>query len=408
MDTKRLRERAQKALAKKATYGPDVDLGSFELEEPRIAGEVEEVEAGVAKKLSGYLGFDVSERLSYIQVGERAYYSAMNALFRKYGVVVKPLALALKEDPQVSKLAWKLVPVVADKYTAAAYLFGGELGYYVYVPPGVKFPFPIYTCLGIFTNRRAQFSHNVVFIDEGAEAYVTTGCMIPHGVQGGLHIGVSEFYVARGAKLVFTMLHSWARGTHVRPRTVVRVEEGGEYVSYYAIYSPVGSLQAYPKAYLAANASAQMITVVAGRGGDIYDVGSKAVLEGGGASAEIVSRVMAGEGARVIARSEIASKSPGAKGHIECLGLLLDDESYVSSVPEISSVRREVELTHEAAIGMISGDKIEYLMAKGFSEEEARSFLLRGFLSVETPRLPEHAKKEINRILEVIIRNAVG
>ena len=57
---------------------------------------------------------------------------------------------------------------------------------------------------------------------------------------------------------------------------------------------------------------------------------------------------------------------------------------------------------------MISGDKIEYLMAKGYSEEEARSLLLRGFLSVETPRQPEHAKKEIDRILEVIIRNAVG
>ena len=87
-------------------------------------------------------------------------------------------------------------------------------------------------------------------MDEGAEAVVTTGCLVPHGARGGLHIGITEFYVARKAKLVFTMLHSWGEGTHVRPRTVARVEEG-QFISYYAIYSHVASIQAQPRAYLA-------------------------------------------------------------------------------------------------------------------------------------------------------------
>ncbi len=403
-----LKKRALTALHKKAEYGPDIDIEKYDLEEPEIIEGIEGAEENIVRRLSKQLGFGRTPPLSYIQIDERAYYSILSPVFKKYGVVVKPLSIAIKEDPRVAELAWKLVPVDTDKYTAATHLYGGEIGYYVYVPPGVEFPYPIYTCLGIFTGRAVQFAHNIVYVDEGAVAHVTTGCMIPHGVQGGLHIGVSEFYIAKGAKLVYTMFHSWVEGTHVRPRTAVKVEEGGEYISYYVIYSPVGSIQTFPKVHLSRGATTQMITIVAGRDNGIYDVGSKAVLDGRNSSAELISRMVASRKARVMARSQITSNSAKTRGHIECLGLLLDDQSYISSVPEINSTKREVQLTHEAAIGMISGDKIEYLMSKGFTEDEARSMLLRGFLTIETPKLPPQAKKEIDQILQLVIKKAVG
>jgi len=45
-------------------------------------------------------------------------------------------------------------------------------------------------------------------------------------------------------------------------------------------------------------------------------------------------------------------------------------------------------LTHEAAIGMLSGEKPEYLLARGFTEEEARSILLGGYLTLEVKGIP--------------------
>ncbi len=401
-----LRERAEKALRKRARHDPDIDIESYELSTPEIRAEElpwEDLESFYEK-----LGFRGGETLSYVQVDERVYYVRQKPLYEKYGVVVEPLAIALKENSLARRLAWSLVSVDQDKYTAAAYLYGGEMGYFIYVPPGVRFPEPIYTCLGIFSKRRAQFAHNIVYLGEGAEAYITTGCMVPHGVEGGLHIGVSEFYVSRGAKLVYTMLHSWVKGVHVRPRTSIAVEEGGRYVSYYAVYSPVGSLQAMPDVRLSSGASAEHTAIVAGSGGGVYDIGSRALLLGRGSSAELVSRVVASSGARVVARADLRSSSRRTRGHIECLGLLLDDKSYVSSIPILESEVEEAELTHEAAIGFISGEKIEYLMTKGFSEEEARAILLRGFLSVEAPGLPERARREVERIIDYVVRRAVG
>jgi len=398
-------EAVRRALSKRAEYGPDIDLSRYRMGRPRVE---EGVPGGaLLEEARRRVGLD-PRGISYFQVGETAFYRAMEASLRRFGVVVKPLRIALEEDERARRIAWSLVPPDKDKYTAAAYLYGGELGYYVYVPPGVKVEQPIYTCLSLFTGGEVQFTHNIVYVDEGAEAHVTTGCMVPHGVKGGLHVGISEFYVARGARLGFTMLHSWAPGTHVRPRTAVRVEEGGEYYSYYAVYSPVESIQSYPVAWLAAGAHAKFTSVVSAEEGGVYDLGGGAVLEGEGATAEIVSRVMARDGASVTARGRIESRVGGTRGHIECLGLLLDSVSRVESVPVISSTAPGAELTHEAAIGSLSEENIAYLEAKGFTEDEARALLLRGFLSVEEPGLPEIVRREVERIVDYIVRNAVG
>ncbi|UNQ73892.1 SufD family Fe-S cluster assembly protein [Infirmifilum sp. NZ] len=394
-----------KALSKPSPHGPDLDLAAYKVAKPELGeGGGALVEESIQRKVGVR-----PEQLSYLQVGETVLARVMSERFRSIGVVVEPLTRALKENKLASSLSWRLVDPATDKYTAHTYLYGGEAGYFVYVPPGVKAPWPVYTCLSLFTGgEEVQHAHNIVYVDEGAEVVVTTGCLVPHGSRGGLHIGISEFYVARGAKLVYTMLHSWGEGTHVRPRTVVRVEEGGQYISYYAVYSPVASIQTEPKVYLARGAHAKMISVVSGTGSGIYDVGGVAVLEGEGASAELVSRVLASRGARVYSRGMIEARSGKTKGHIECLGILMDNESSIEAVPVLSSRAQEVELTHEAAIGMIAGEKIEYLMSKGFSEDEARSLLLRGFLTAEASGIPDAVKAEIDRVVDYIVRHALG
>jgi Fe-S cluster assembly scaffold protein SufB len=399
-------EEVKRALQKPSPYGPDIDLSAYEADRAEL----------VFKEPSGEVSLSARERVgisvdqaTYVQVGETVFARAMaEKLFREYGVVVKPLFKALKEESVAQRLAWGLIKADQDKYTAYAYLYGGEAGYYVYVPPGVRVPVPIYTCLSLFSDNRVQTAHNVVYVDEGSEAIVTTGCLVPHGVRGGLHIGLSEFYVAEKARLVFAMIHSWGEGTNVRPRTIARVSEGGEYLSYYSIYSPVASIQAYPRVHLGRGASAKLVSVIAGSGPGIYDIGGGAVLEGEDSSAEIISRIIASRGSRIVSRSSIEALSSPAKGHIECLGVMLDNKSSIETIPVLRTSVEGAELTHEAAIGMLSGEKLEYLMARGLTEEEARSVLLRGYLTAEVKGIPPSVKAEIDRITEYVVKHALG
>ena len=395
------------ALQKPAPYGPDIDLSKYEFKEARVESDTSVVSKTELKKVTMRVGMD-AQPPSYLQLNETAIYKAVQKALEKYNVIVMPLRIALERVEIARELSWKLIKPEADKYTAHAYLYGGELGYFIYVPPHTKVPIPIYSCLAITAEKRIQFAHNVIYVSEGSEAHVVTGCSVPHGVSKGVHIGISEFYVGRNARLTFSMIHAWAVGLHVRPRTAARVESGGEFVNYYILYSPVESIQAYPRVVLKEQAKTYMASIIAGSGSGVYDLGSMAILEGRGSSAEIVSRVVAKDNSRVYARAEVYSKAPESKGHIECLGLLLSNNSVISSIPTITSSTLESRVSHEAAIGMIAQEELEYLMSKGFTEEEAKAILVRGFMSIEAPGIPSRVKMEIDRILDMVSKHAIG
>ncbi|MEM4487615.1 MAG: SufD family Fe-S cluster assembly protein [Desulfurococcaceae archaeon] len=397
-------EDIKRALEKPARFGPDIDLSKYRVEEA-VVDETAQLSPQIT---SAAPRVGVSpDRVAYAQANERALYTAMTSALSKYGVTVMPTADAIRKTSRARELSWRLVNPASDKYTASAYLYGGEVGYFIYVPPNTKVPVPIYTCLAIVTNNTIQFAHNVVYVDEGSEVDLITGCTIPHGVRDGAHIGVSEFYVAKNAKLTFTMIHAWAEGLHVRPRTAVSVEDGGVYANYYLTYSPVASLQTYPAVYLKRGAHAYLASIVASSGRGVYDIGSLSVLAEQGSTAESISRVVAKDESSIYARAEIEAVDSNTRGHIECLGLLLSPKAMISSVPIITSRKEGAVLSHEAAIGLIAQREIDYLMSRGFTEEEAKAVLIRGFMNIDAP-IPQVVKREVDRILDIVAKHSTG
>jgi hypothetical protein len=56
---------------------------------------------------------------------------------------------------------------------------------------------------------------------------------------------------------------------------------------------------------------------------------------------------------------------------------------------------------HEAAVGKIAPEEIEYLMARGLAQEEATAAIVRGFLDIEIRGLPESIREEISKALRI-------
>jgi Fe-S cluster assembly scaffold protein SufB len=56
-------------------------------------------------------------------------------------------------------------------------------------------------------------------------------------------------------------------------------------------------------------------------------------------------------------------------------------------------------MSHEAAVGKIDQQEIEYLMARGIDEDEAISTIVRGFLNVDIEGLPPSLKNKLEKII---------
>ena len=88
----------------------------------------------------------------------------------------------------------------------------------------------------------------------------------------------------------------------------------------------------------------------------------------------------------------------GIKAHLECRGLLING-GLIHAVPELQGRVDGVEMSHEAAVGKIAQEEINYLMSRGLSSAEATATIVRGFLSVDIPGLPAQLKGEIDRAI---------
>ena len=141
-------------------------------------------------------------------------------------------------------------------------------------------------------------------------------------------------------------------------------------------------------------------SILYGHKNSLLDIGSKAVMTGKGSKAEMVSRAIAREGSRMIIRGMIEGDNSDCKGHLECRGLIMDDKSFMQSIPELIAKKKGVEITHEAAVGKISEKEITYLMTRKLSRDQAVSLIIRGFMDVGILGLPDALNKEIKAIVD--------
>jgi hypothetical protein len=146
------------------------------------------------------------------------------------------------------------------------------------------------------------------------------------------------------------------------------------------------------------NAVARINTVLVATKGSDLDIGGRVSLEAPGAKAEIISRTIT-TGGSIIARGLLIGQVADVKAHLECSGLILSKEGRIRAIPELDGLVTGVEMSHEAAVGKISQDEIEYLMSRGLSEQEATALIVRGFLNVKLEGLPKELQDEIERVI---------
>jgi Fe-S cluster assembly scaffold protein SufB len=395
-----IKEKAKNAKKKPAAIGPDIDLNEYSLQVDDH-GEIQKLTelTDEVSERAITVGIDAEETCrsgSFFQMDHSVILAATN----QSGLEVMSTTEALKKYEWLKDYWWKAVEVDADKYTAQAELQQHH-GYFLRALPGAKAEFPLQACLYMGQEGMAQNVHNIIIAEEGSELHIITGCTTAQSVKSGLHVGVSEFYIKKNAKVTFTMIHNWAEDVAVRPRTGTIVEENGVFMSNYICMRPVKTLQMYPTAYcIGENATVRYNTILFAPEGSNMDVGSKVFLRAKGSRAEVVARAIS-KGGAIVTRGNLIGEVPGIKAHLECRGLILSERGSILAIPELDGRVSGVEMSHEAAVGKIAEEEIQYLMARGLTSEEATAAIVRGFLDIEIKGLPEHLRREIKKAVEM-------
>ena len=377
---------------------PRVDLGkyNFEMDEAPAMADLRELSAEDKAQLL-MAGVDASEAQrsgTYLHVN----HSKAHCRSCRKDVEIMDTREALEKYDGLPEYYWQAVDKNKDEFTrAAAEKIHG--GYFIRTEKGAKISDPVQSCLFIKGENIGQNVHNIVVVQENSELHIITGCTTSADISSAMHLGISEIFIKKGGKLTFTMVHNWGEEVMVRPRTVAIVEEDGVYASNYILMKKVRSVQSYPSVFLnGPGAVARFNSILVAPKGSYINSGNKIVLNAPNTKGEIISRTIT-TGGTIIAPGIIEGNAVPAKGHLECKGLILSD-GVIHAIPELKGTVAGVELSHEAAVGKIAQEEIEYLMARGLDEDQATSTIVRGFMNVDIMGLPDALRQSIEKTIE--------
>ena len=334
---------------------------------------------------------------SFFQQDARAKYMQSSA----EGVEILKTEDALQEFPEVKEYYGRSFKALGRDFPLDT-----DGGYFIRVKKGTTVELPIQACLFLKAQGFKQKVHNLIIVEEGAKVHLITGCSAAKSADEGFHLGISEFFVHKGAYLNFTMIHAWKEDVSVRPISIALVDEGASFISNYVCLRPVKDITMYPTAVLGGNkARASFNSLIMSHPGSLQDIGSRVILKAKDTQAEIIARAVS-LGGKVIARGHLKAENKDIKAHLECRGLILSEQGTIHAIPEMESDFRDVDMSHEAAIGKINKEEIEYLCSRGFSASQAQSIIVRGFMNVDVLALPEMLKKEISSIEDSTLKGS--
>jgi len=337
-------------------------------------------------------------------------YHSLREDLAKQGVLFLDTDTALKEQPELFKKYFaKIIPPEDNKFAAlnSAVWSGGS---FIYIPPGVKVDMPLQAYFRINAENIGQFERTLIIADEGSEVHYIEGCTAPVYSSESLHVAVVELLAHKDAKLRYTTIQNWSNDVY---NLVTKRAYAYEGATVEWIDGNIGSklTMKYPGIYLMGRkAYGETLSVAFAGKNQHQDTGAKMVHLAPDTTSKVTSKSVSRANGRSTYRGllKVAKGATNVKATVRCDALLLDDTSKTDTYPYMEIDQDDATVTHEATVGKIGDEQIFYLMSRGFSEDEALSLIVNGFMEPFTKELPMEYAVELNRLIKLEMDNSVG
>lgn len=340
---------------------------------------------------------------------EVVYHNMLEEVKEK-GVIFLSSDMGLKLFPDIfRKYFGTVIPIADSKFSAlnGACWSGGS---FIYVPKGVKLEKPLQSYFRINNEKTGQFERTLIIADDGADIHYVEGCTAPTYSKDSLHVGVVEIVVGKGAHVRYTTIQNWSTNilNLVTQRALVDEDGFMEWVD-----GNIGSMTTmkYPACVLKGDRSrGATVTIAVGNKGQYQDSGARMIHIGKNTSSSIVSKSVVHNGGTANFRGTVRmhKEAQGAKSHIECDTLILDNISRSDTYPKNEILNEDSFIEHEATVSKINEEQLFYLMSRGLSEKEATQMIVMGFIEPFAKELPMEYAVELNQLIKMDMTGSVG
>lgn len=340
---------------------------------------------------------------------EVVYHSTIEELKAK-GVIFCDTDTAVREYPEIVKAYFGKVVAYDDNKFAALNTAVWSGGSFIYIPKGVKLEKPLQSYFRINSQQMGQFERTLIIVDEGASVHYVEGCTAPIYSKDSLHAAVVEIYIKDGGYCRYSTIQNWSNNivNLVTKRAYCEANATMEWID-----GNIGSRinMKYPACILAGEGSrGYTVSIAFASHGQYQDSGAKMIHLAPNTSSTIISKSICRNGGKVNYRGTVkhTKQAINARSHIECDTIILDDISSSDTIPFNIVQNQRSRIEHEATVSKISEEQLFYLMSRGITEEEALQMIVMGFIEPFAKELPMEYAVELNQLIKLEMKNAIG
>lgn len=344
------------------------------------------------------------------QYDSEVVYHRLKTQLERQGVVFLGMDAGLRAYPEIARQYFGTIVPAGDNKFAALNTAVWSGGSFVYIPKGVAVEIPLQAYFRINADRFGQFERTLIVAEEGSSVHYVEGCTAPTYSSASLHAAVVEIVVKPHARVRYTTIQNWSPNVYNLVTKRMFIEEGGvgEWVD-----GNLGSraTMKYPSVFLRGpKARGEILSLALAGPGQHQDAGGKAIHLAPETSSTITSKSVSHGGGRTSYRGlvRVIRNARNVRAHVQCDALILDSHSRSDTYPTTKVEDPSARLSHEATVARLSDEQLFYLETRGFSEAQARSLIVNGFMEPVVKALPMEYAAELNRLIELQMEGAVG
>ncbi|MEL6308146.1 MAG: Fe-S cluster assembly protein SufD [Chloroflexota bacterium] len=280
-------------------------------------------------------------------------------------------------------------------------------GIFVYVPRNKVAELPLHVVI-YNTQDGASLLHNLVVVEENAQATVQVDYASAEGEKHSAYFGGTELVVGDAANLRYVSLQEWNRETYdfSHQRAVVGRDANLDWI--------IGNMGSrLTKAFIEVDIVGKGTTArVSGfffaDKNQFFDLDTQQNHNAPLTNSDLLFKGAAKDRARTLWQGMIKSlpKMQKIDGYQVCRNLVLSNDARMDGIPGLEIEADDVACSHAATFGTLEEQPIFYLMSRGIERPQAELMLISGFFDELLQRIP--FEKVRDRLSEEIEAKIIG
>ncbi len=251
-------------------------------------------------------------------------------------------------------------------------------GYFLWVKRQPKLP--LSTCVTIASKGVVQTLSNFVVIEKNIKAYANVICNSSEDNLCGKHFAKGTLILKENSSLEYMHIHKWGHKDYINPDYEFFLEKNSQLKYTYENLYPPKELNIKTVFNVEKNTSANANFVINAKN-SFVNIDETMLLKGENSKGVLRLKLVGKERSKINSVSKMEARKNGT-GHLECEGLVVDKASSIELTPKLVCLDNKSQLTHEASIGRISSEQLNYLKSRGLSLKESIDLIVSGFLKV--------------------------